>query len=509
MITFLGSIVLLFIAFFTYGKFVDRVFGMDPNRKTPAITEPDGVDFVPMSTWRVYLIQFLNIAGLGPIFGPIMGALYGPIAFLWIIAGSIFAGGVHDYMSGMMSVRSDGKTIAEITGDYLGEFSRYAMLFISVILLLFVGIVFVVGPAALLANLTFHPLGAGVFKGTIFADKGLWIAIIFVYYFVSTIVPIDKIIGRIYPFFGAILMFMAFGIAGAMIYHHLAIPEITDMANYTHPGGTPWWPALIFTISCGAISGFHATQSPLMARSLKNENKGRVVFYGAMLTEAVIAMIWASVGMAFFPHGIQGLSHVLSKGGPGLVVNEAAVGYLGMAGGLLAILGVIVAPITSGDTAFRSIRLSISDRFKLPQVKMINRLLIAIPIFVIAFFITKIGFKAIWLYFSFSNQLLSTFVLWTATAYLLKNRRSFWIAALPGVFMSASLVGYILTAKVFPFGLSHSVALISGIITAVVILIYLFRLESLRKNGKIKFRVLDDKEDGDTFKAPSTDDVIM
>ncbi|NOX15028.1 MAG: carbon starvation protein A [Epsilonproteobacteria bacterium] len=507
MITFLCSIVLLVIAFFVYGKLLDRVFGANPNRLTPAISEPDGVDFVPMSTWRVFLIQFLNIAGLGPIFGPILGALYGPVAFLWIIAGSIFAGGVHDYMSGMMSVRSGGMTMAEITGDYLGEFSRYAMLIISVVLLLFVGIVFVVGPAALLANLTFHPLGNGVFKGTIFADRGLWIGIIFVYYFISTIIPIDKIIGRIYPLFGAILMFMAFGIAGAMIYHHLAIPEITDMANFTHPGGTPVWPALIFTISCGAISGFHATQSPMMARSLKNENKGRIVFYGAMLTEAVIAMIWASVGMAFFPHGIEGLSEVLSKGGPGLVVNEVAVGYLGMAGGLLAILGVIVAPITSGDTAFRSIRLSISDRFKFPQAKMINRLYIAVPIFIISFFITKVGFTTIWLYFSFSNQLLSTFVLWTATAYLLKNRKNFWISAIPGVFMSASLVGYILTAKVFPFGLSHSIALESGIATAIVILIYLFRLESLKIRGKIKFRT--DNADERKFEAPNTDKVIL
>lgn len=483
MITFLCSIILLVLAYFTYGRYVEKVFGADENRETPAIKEPDGVDFVPMSTAKNFLIQFLNIAGLGPIFGPIMGALYGPVAFLWIIAGSIFAGGVHDYMSGMMSVRSDGKTIAEITGDYLGEFSRYVMLFISVMLLLFVGIVFVVGPAALLANLTFHPLGDGVFKGTIFANKELWIGIIFVYYFISTIVPVDKIIGRIYPFFGAILMFMAFGVGGAMVYHGLAIPELTDMANYTHPGGTPVWPALIFTISCGAISGFHATQSPLVARTLKNENKGRIVFYGAMLTEAFIAMIWASVGMAFFPHGISGLNEVLTKGGPGLVVNEVTVGYLGAAGGLLAILGVIVAPITSGDTAFRSIRLSVSDRFKMPQAKIMNRLLIAVPIFIIAFFITKIGFKAIWIYFSFSNQLLSTLVLWTAVAYLYQHGRNFWIAGAPVIFMSASVVGYILTAKVFPFGLSHQVALDSGYVTALVVFLYLVNLALKEKKN--------------------------
>ncbi|WP_331774667.1 carbon starvation CstA family protein [Sulfurospirillum sp. 1612] len=506
MLTFFSSIVLLVLAYFTYGKYVEKVFGADENRETPAIKEPDGVDFVPMSTTKNFLIQFLNIAGLGPIFGPILGALYGPIAFLWIIAGSIFAGGVHDYMSGMMSVRSNGKTMAEITGDYLGEFSRYAMLFISVMLLLFVGIVFIVGPAALLANLTFQPMGDGVFKGTMFANKEIWIAIIFVYYFLSTIIPIDKIIGRIYPFFGAILMFMAFGVGGAMVYHGLAIPELTDWANYTHPGGVPIWPGLIFTISCGAISGFHATQSPMVARTLKNEKKGRIVFYGAMLTESFIAMIWASVGMAFFPHGISGLNEVLTKGGPGLVVNEVTVGYLGAAGGLLAILGVIIAPITSGDTAFRSIRLSVSDRFKLSQGKIINRLLIAIPIFIIAYFITKIGFKSIWIYFSFSNQLLSTFVLWTAVAYLYAHGKNFWIAGVPVIFMSASIVGYVLTAKVFPFGLSHTVALNSGYATGLAVFAVLIMLSFSSKKRKLKpeFITTDNK-----IKEADTENIIL
>lgn len=484
MITFLCAVVLLFVAYFTYGKFVETTFGADSNRPTPAMTKADGVDYVPMNTMKVYLIQFLNIAGLGPIFGPIMGALYGPAAFLWIIVGSIFAGGVHDYMSGMMSVRTGGKSIAEISGDYLGESSRYAMLFISVILLLFVGVVFVVGPAALLANLTFDTSGKGVFDGTIFGNKSFWIAIIFVYYFISTIVPIDKVIGKIYPLFGAILMFMAVGVGGAMLYSGLVIPELTDMESFTHPAGIPVWPALFFTISCGAISGFHATQSPLMARTIKNESFGRKVFYGAMITEAVIAMIWAAVGMAYFPDGINGLSDVLAQGGPGLVVNKITVGYLGIAGGLLAILGVIVAPITSGDTAFRSIRLTISDRFNMPQAKIMNRLMIALPIFVVAFFITQIGFKSIWMYFTFSNQLLSTFVLWTATAYLYQHGRNFWIAALPGVFMSASLVGYILTAKEFPFGLSHDIAVNSGIATAVVIMIYLIRLGFFGKDAE-------------------------
>ncbi len=481
MITFLSAVIILIIAYFVYGKFVEKVFGIDDRRPTPAYKQQDDVDYIPMDTKKVYLIQFLNIAGLGPIFGPILGALYGPAAFYWIVIGAIFAGGVHDYMSGMMSVRTQGKSIAEITGDYLGEPARYFMLIVSVILLLFVGVVFIVGPAGLLANLSFTNDGHGVFEGTMFGETGIWIAMIFVYYFISTIVPIDKIIGKIYPFFGAVLMFMAFGVAGAMIYHGLDIPEITDVSSFSHPNDIPIWPALFFTISCGAISGFHATQSPLMARTIKKESLGRKVFYGAMITEAVIAMIWAAVGMAYFPDGISGLNDIIAKGGPGLVVNSVAVGYLGIIGGIVAILGVIVAPITSGDTAFRSIRLTISDRFNLHQDKIMNRLIIAVPIFIIAFMITEIGFAAIWMYFSFSNQLLATITLWTATAFLYQHGRNFWVAALPGLFMSASVVGYVLTAKEFPFEISQQIAFIAGALTALAILFYLIRLATNRK----------------------------
>ena len=449
---------------------------MDANRPTPAQTQADGIDFVPMSTKKVYLIQFLNIAGLGPIYGPILGALYGPVAFVWIVLGSIFAGGVHDYMAGMMSVRNKGKSLPELTGAYLGNKSRYAMLFVSIMLLLFVGVVFIVGPAALMANLTFETGGKSVFAGTPLESKTFWIAVIFVYYFASTIFPIDKIIGRFYPFFGAVLMFMALGVGGAMIFHGLDIPEITSWADFTHPKGTPIWPGLFFTISCGALSGFHATQSPLMARTLKNEANGRPVFYGAMITEGVIAMIWAAVGMAYFPDGIQGLNEVLAKGGPGLVVNEITVGYLGIFGGLLAILGVIAAPITSGDTAFRAIRLTIADRFDIPQGGVKNRLMISVPIFIIAFFITQVGFAAIWKYFTFSNQLLAAFVLWTATAYLFQNAKNFWLTAIPGALLSGTLVGYLLTAKEFPINASMGVASTAAIVTTVVIMLYLVTL---------------------------------
>lgn len=489
MITFLCCVALLIAAYFTYGKFVEKTFGMDAHRPTPAITQADGVDFVPMSTSKVYLIQFLNIAGLGPIFGPIMGALYGPIAFVWIVLGSIFAGGVHDYMSGMMSVRNKGKSLPELTGAYLGNTSRYAMLVVSILLLLFVGVVFIVGPAALMANLTFETGGKSIFAGTPFESKTVWVVIIFAYYFASTIFPVDKLIGRLYPFFGFVLMFMAVGVGGAMIFHGLAIPELTSWADFTHPKGTPIWPGLFFTISCGALSGFHATQSPLMARTLKNESKGRIVFYGAMITEGIIAMIWAAVGMAYFPDGIAGLNEVLTKGGPGLVVNQITIGYLGIFGGLLAILGVIAAPITSGDTAFRAIRLTIADRFNIKQVDLKSRLMISLPIFVIAFFITQINFAIIWKYFTFSNQMLAAFVLWTAVAYLYQNGRNFWIAGLPGALLTGTLVGYVLTAKEFPIDAGQSIASSCAMATSLAIILYLANL-SARARGRKKAEAL-------------------
>ncbi|MBE0497117.1 MAG: carbon starvation protein A [Campylobacterales bacterium] len=485
MITFLCCIALLFGAYFTYGKFVEKTFGMDAHRPTPASTQADGVDFVPMSTSRVYLIQFLNIAGLGPIFGPILGALYGPVAFVWIVLGAIFAGGVHDYMAGMMSVRNKGKSLPELTGAYLGNTSRYAMLVVSVLLLLFVGVVFIVGPAALMANLTFETGGESIFTGTPFENKAVWVVIIFAYYLISTVFPINKIIGKFYPFFGFVLMFMAVGVGGSMIYHGLAIPELTSWADFSHPRGTPIWPGLFFTISCGALSGFHATQSPLMARTLTNESKGRVVFYGAMLTEGVVAMIWAAAGMAYFPEGITGLNEVLTKGGPGLVVNQIAIGYLGIFGGLLAILGVIAAPITSGDTAFRAIRLTISDRFNIGQVDLKNRLMVSVPIFVVAFFITQVNFAVIWQYFTFSNQMLAAFSLWTAVAYLYQHGRNFWMAGLPGALLTGTLVGYVLTAKEFPFNAGQDIASMCATVTSIAILLYLANLSlNARKRAR-------------------------
>ena len=445
MFSFIASLLALLAGYFFYGKIVDRHFGADPSRKTPAVTKSDGVDFVPLPWYKIFLIQFLNIAGLGPIFGAIMGALYGPVAFLWIVFGCIFAGATHDYFSGMLSVRHEGRSIPEIVGNYLGEGARKFMRVFSVILLVLVGVVFMMGPAGLLANLGF---------GGIFANASFWLGIILVYYFVATILPVDKVISRIYPIFGAALLIMAVGVGGMLIVKGLPIPEIG--ADISHPKGLPAWPLLFVTIACGAISGFHATQSPLMARCLPTEAYGRRVFYGAMIAEGVVALIWAAAAMAFFPAGIAGLNDVLAQGGAGLVVKEVSVGLLGTFGGLLAILGVIACPITSGDTAFRSVRLIFADALKVDQTSKINRLKLALPLFAVGFALTFIDFNIIWRYFAFSNQSLATVVLWASAMYLVHEGKSHWIASLPAVFMTGVCSTYILMA---PEGLGLSSAI--------------------------------------------------
>ena len=435
MISFLLSLIALILGYFTYGYLVERMFGADPSRRTPAVTMTDHIDFVPMSWPRIFLIQFLNIAGLGPIFGAILGALYGPSAFVWIVLGCIFAGSVHDYFSGMMSVRHEGKSITEVVGIYLGDNVRHFMRVTSIVLLLLVGTVFVVGPASLLSNLGFTGL---------LATKTFWVLIILAYYFVATVLPVDKLIGRIYPIFAVALLFMAIGIGGMLVYQGLPIPEVGTPSN--HPSNFPIWPMLCVTISCGAISGFHATQSPIMARCLPDESCGRRVFYGAMVAEGIITLIWAAAAMAFFPDGIEGLSAVLDKGGPSLVVNEIAVGLLGTLGGMLAILGVIACPITSGDTAFRSMRLIFADMLKIPQLHAFNRLAMAIPLFIAGYILTLVDFTIIWRYFAFSNQTLATIVLWAASVYMVRQGKSSRMALLPATFMTAVCSTYILMA---------------------------------------------------------------
>ncbi len=454
MISFLISLAVLVVGYFTYGLVVEKVFGVEPDRETPAIALNDGVDYVPMPWYKIFLIQFLNIAGLGPIFGAIMGALYGPAAFLWIVLGTLLAGGVHDYFSGMLSIRHDGKSIPEVVGIYLGDKMRVVMRGFSVLLLVLVGTVFMAGPAGLLANL-------GI--GGIFANRWVWLGIILAYYFVATVLPVDKLIGKIYPLFGAVLMIMAVGVAGALIFNRMPIPEIT-LANL-HPRELPLWPMLFITIACGAISGFHSTQSPLMARCLPSEKHGRHVFYGAMVGEGIVALIWAAAAMTFFNGGIAGLSETIATGGAGLVVNEISLGLLGSVGGILAILGVIACPITSGDTAFRSVRLTIADFMGVNQEKIRNRLFVAIPVFAIGFVLNFVDFSIIWRYFAWSNQTLATIVLWTAAMYLATKGRFHWIASIPATFMTAVVTTYIMIAPE-GFQLSTQIGYPVGIVAA-------------------------------------------
>lgn len=473
MYSFLAALAILLVGYGLYGAFVDRYFGADDQRSTPAHTQEDGVDFVPLPWHKIFLIQFLNIAGLGPIFGAIMGAMYGPAAFFWIAFGCIFAGGVHDYFSGMLSVRHEGKSIPEIVGNYLGEGSRKVMRGFSIILLVLVGVVFMMGPAGLLANLGFTG---------IFAETNFWLAIILVYYFIATVLPIDKIISKIYPVFGVVLLIMAFGVGGMMIIDGLPIPEITSGSS--NPSGSPIWPMLFITIACGAVSGFHATQSPMMARCLPNEKYGRPVFYGAMVAEGVVALIWAAAAMSFFPEGVNGLSDVLAQGGAGLVVNEVSVGLMGPIGGMLAILGVIVCPVTSGDTAFRSVRLIFADALGMDQKSSKNRLMLAIPLFAVGFALTFVDFNIIWRYFAFSNQALATIVLWASAMYMVTQGKQHWLASVPATFMTAVCATYILMA---PEGLSldEDIAYPAGLMAAVLAMATFVMTANKRKQVEV------------------------
>ena len=457
MIFFLTCVGLLILGYLTYGVLVEKIFGIEPERQTPCMTKEDGVDYMEMPTWKVFFIQLLDIAGLGPIFGPILGALYGPSALIWIVIGCIFGGAVHDYFSGMLSVRGGGKSIPEVVGDIMGMTARQVMRVFSVILLLLVGVVFILGPAKLLSALT------GV-------NVQILVGCIFFYYFIATILPIDKVIGRLYPFFGALLIFMTVGIMAGLVFHGYEILPNLDFATNTHPGDKPMWPLLFITLSCGAISGFHSTQSPLMARCIKNENKGRQVFFGSMIMEGIIALIWTTVGLSFYA-GPEAMSAVIASGSPAAVVNEACNTLLGPVGGFLAIVGVVILPISSGDTAFRSTRLILAEAFKMDQSKTPKRLMIAIPLFAIAFLITQVDFNIIWRYFGWSNQMLSMMVLWCAAIYLAKKGKFHWICSLPATFMTAVDVAFILQAKI-GFSLPATPSNIASVVVAVAVFIF-------------------------------------
>ena len=462
MITFITSIVALILGFIFYGKFIERFFGSDNTIKTPALRLEDGVDYIPMKPWRMYTIQFLNIAGLGPIFGAILGALYGPMAYVWIVLGNIFMGATHDYFSGMLSVRNDGASLPELVGKYLGNGFRQSLRVFSLLLLIMVGVAFVNGPADLLFSYT------GI-------SFNIWLYIIFAYYLIATLLPINKIIGKIYPFFGLVLIFMAVAIGGYMLIHgfdgtfQMAELKLLDFKNLHHnPKQNILYPMLFIVISCGAISGFHSTQSPMMARCMTKESQGRYVFYGAMITEGIVAIIWATAAMNYFDD-VQGLNEtVLSGKNPAWIVKEISQTWFGRVGTAITILGVIAAPITTGDTAFRSARLIIADALKIKQSSINKRLLVSIPLFVVGFVLTQIDFSTIWKFLGLFNQLLSVIVLWTSAMYLVKTNKRHWLLSLPATFMTAVTLTYLMVAPHKNGGLSLNTELgyVIGIILA-------------------------------------------
>ncbi len=462
MISLFFSFLFLLLGYLFYGKMVDRFFGPD-DRQTPAYRLRDGVDFVPLRTGKAFLIQLLNIAGTGPIFGALMGACFGPIVFLWIIFGAVLGGGVHDYMSGMISERHDGASIAELSGVYLGNAAKWIMRVFAVLLLVLTGTVFVTSPAALLSQLTPDNFGM-VF----------WIVVILIYYVLATLLPIDKIIGKLYPIFGVVLILMALGIIFGIIKGGYSLPEI-HLSNL-HPDGLPVWPYMFVTVACGAISGFHATQSPLVAKCITTEKDGRKIFYGAMIAESVIALVWAAGGIAFYGT-TDGLSGAVAKLGQSGVVYQISTGMLGKIGGLLAIIGVVACPITSGDTAFRSARLILAEIFNLNQKYIRNRLIITLPLLGVGAFLTQLNFGVLWRFFSWSNQTLAMISLWVATAYLLKtktNKTVSLITALPATFMSGVSMTYILMAKE-GLRLSSAIAYPIGIVFALSLFgVYLY-----------------------------------
>lgn len=481
MISLFISLAVLVIGYLVYGKITEKVFAPD-DRQTPAIAINDGVDCVPMKPWKSFLIQLLNIAGTGPIFGALMGAVFGPVVFLWIVFGSILGGAVHDYMSGMISSRHNGASIAELSGTYLGKAAKWIMRVFSVVLLILCGVVFVTSPAALLDELT-----PDWMNGT------FWAIVILVYYLLATLLPIDKVIGKLYPVFGVLLILMAVTVIGGILFSggEYTIPEISLQNMY--PEGTPIWPYMFITVACGAISGFHATQSPMVAKCITSEKQGRPIFYGAMIAESVIALVWAAAGVSFY--GATELLNEALKGGASNVVYEISTGVLGVFGGILAVAGVVVCPITSGDTAFRSARLILAETFHSDQTKIKNRLIITIPLLVIGGLLTWYaivddnGFQTIWRYFSWSNQTLAMIALWVSTAYLLKKgkyRFGSLITALPATFMSAVSVTYILAAQE-GFRLSTAIAYPAGAaFAAALFIVYLvFLIKRIKANQQL------------------------
>lgn len=475
MITFVICLIALVLGYLFYGRLVERVFAPD-DRPTPAVTRSDGIDFVAMPYWKVFMIQFLNIAGTGPIFGAIMGAKFGPAAYLWIVFGCVFAGAVHDYLSGMLSMRNGGGDLPSLVRKYLGGAAAKVLLVFAVFLLIMVGTVFVYSPAEIL--------------GHIGGDKLMWIGLIFVYYIIATMLPIDKIIGKIYPVFSFSLLFMAVALTVVLFVKMPALPELWDglgnMGKHTDPASftEDIFPALFITIACGAISGFHATQSPLMARCMSSERKGRPIFYGAMITEGVVALVWATVSMWFFYDApVPGYSQIAGAAATGyhtsapMVVSLVCNDWLGALGGVLAMLGVVAAPITSGDTAFRSARLIVAQAIRLNQRPKLNRIYICVPLFLVSLgmLVWQIqnpdGFNTIWKYFGWANQTLSVFTLWTITVYLVREKKPYIITLIPALFMTTVCTTFLAVSKT-AFGLPANVGYCIGGVACLIALVW-------------------------------------
>lgn len=466
MISFLASLALLIGGYFVYGLVVERIFGIDPKRPTPATTQTDGVDFVPMPAWKVFLVQFLNIAGLGPIFGAIMGIMYGPAAYLWIVLGTLFAGAVHDFVSAMISLRAGGVSLPEIVGKELGTGVKQVMRVFSVVLLILVGGVFVVTTSGLVASLTPEAL-----------DATFWAVVIFIYYLLATLFPVDKLIGNIYPLFAVVLFFMAVGLVAIMIFGDVEVPEAFagGLMNRYAPelaATHPIFPMLFISIACGAISGFHATQSPMMARCITSERQARPIFYGAMVAEGIVALIWAAATITF-TDGYEGLSAYMAEPGhsPGSLVHDISISWFGVVGGVIAMIGVIAAPITTGDTALRSARLIVADFTHFPQTRFWQRVVISVPIFALTFGLLQIDFNVLWRYFAWSNQTLSVFTLWACTVYLARHGRIYAITLIPALFMTVVCTSYLIVApSPEGFGLPWVTALGAGLTLAIVFL---------------------------------------
>ena len=473
MITFLICLVLLIASYFTYGKYVEKTFGMDTSRAVPSDVQFDGIDYVPLPVWKTFLIQLLNIAGLGPIFGAVLGATYGPVAFLWITFGGIFFGALHDYFSGMISIENGGISYPEIVGRYLGVTVKQLMRVFTVFLMVLVGAVFMIGPANIIADMS------GISEITIlgFTIGNFWVWIILIYYILATLLPVDKIIGKIYPLFGAALIIMALGILSVILFQDYTIPELTldTFRNMkSNAADFPLFPTLFITIACGAISGFHATQSPLMARCVTNEGQGRAVFFGAMISESIIALIWAGAAMAFFG-GVEQLNTQLAANGNNAAwaVKLISTTTLGTLGGVLTMLGVVVAPISSGDTAFRSARLIIADFLKLEQKSFMKRLYVCIPLFIAGFAITLMDFDVVWRYFAWANQTLAVATLWTITVYLFQKKANYIIAILPALFMTYVTTLHLFTSSEM-IGLNPSLGnILAGSVTLLFLILFI------------------------------------